>query len=541
MLNFYSTCRHRLVVRTRGFQSRNRSSTLRGGTVSSKYYLKVARANDLKKPRERALFRFFEILPGLLSWSTFGGIILFSWLAPSLTAIFIILFVVYWFVKITYFSFYLKSGYEKMRKREKINWLKKLRRIKNWQKIYHLVLIPVYKEPLEILEASISSIKKSNYPKSRLIIVLSYEERAGRETEKNVLILKKRFGKDFFKFSLTCHPKDLEEEIPGHGSNDAWASKFAKEKIIDPLSIPYENVIVSSFDADTVVFPQYFSCLTYHYLTSPEPCRTSFQPIPLYINNIWQTPAFSRIFAFSSTFWHTMNQERPEKLITFSSHAMSFKALVEVGFKQKNVVSDDSRIFWQCFFYYDGNYRVQPLFYPLSMDANCAKSTLKTAVNIYRQQRRWAYGVAEIPYFLFGCLKNKKVPFLKKLFLGFDLLEGHWSWATASLIIFLLAWAPIFLGGGNFSQTLLSYNLPTITSRILTIATFGIIFNCYLSIILLPPKPPNYGRYKYLLFAFSWILLPVIMVIFSALPALEAQTRLMLGKYMGFWPTEKTR
>jgi hypothetical protein len=32
-----------------------------------------------------------------------------------------------------------------------------------------------------------------------------------------------------------------------------------------------------------------------------------------------------------------------------------------------------------------------------------------------------------------------------------------------------------------------------------------------------------------------------MMIFFSSLPALDAQTRWMLGKYMGFWPTEKYR
>jgi len=31
------------------------------------------------------------------------------------------------------------------------------------------------------------------------------------------------------------------------------------------------------------------------------------------------------------------------------------------------------------------------------------------------------------------------------------------------------------------------------------------------------------------------------MIFFSALPALEAQTRWLFGKYLGFWPTEKAR
>jgi hypothetical protein len=59
--------------------------------------------------------------------------------------------------------------------------------------------------------------------------------------------------------------------------------------------------------------------------------------------------------------------------------------------------------------------------------------------------------------------------------------------------------------------------------------------------LLLPPKPVNYGNFKYLFFALSWLFLPITMIAFGSLPALDAQTRLMFGKYMGFWPTEKIR
>lgn len=507
-------------------------------------YLFISKASDLKKPQERFLYRVLEIGPGFLAWGTLFFLILFSWLKPTWVAVFIIIFVIYWFFRTIYLSFHLSSGYKRMREHEKIDWLARLNFAKqnlDGQSIYHLVILPMYTEPLEIVKGSFYSLMNSDYPKDRMFVVLACEERVRAKVQSIAENIEKEFGQKFAKFMVTWHPVGIPGEIAGKGSNETWAAREAKEKIIDVLGIPYENIIVSSFDVDTSVPQKYFSCLTYHYFVSQNPTRTSFQPIPLFINNIWQAPAFSRIFSFSSTFWHTMNQERPEKLITFSSHSMSFRALVDVGFKQTNVVSDDSRIFWQCFLYYNGDYRVQPLYYPVYMDANVASSFWQTLINIYKQQRRWAYGAADLPYFLFGFLKNKKIPLLRKLSLSFELIEGHWSWATASILIFLLGWLPLILGGEDFSQTLLGYNLPRTISWILTIAMVGLVSSAYFALHLLPPKPPSHGRFKYILLVAEWFLLPIMMIFFTSLPSLDAQTRLMFAKYMGFWPTPKTR
>ena len=516
----------------------------------SEYYLKIGRAADLRDKKERIIFRFLEILPGALSWLTLFLIVFLSWQKPVWIAVFIIAFDLYWLFKIVYLSLHTRMAYRKMKQYEAVDWLAKLNeskihnlksKIKTWQDIYHLIIFPMYQEPLDIVKQSLQAVVDCDYPKEKMIIVLSYEEKAGNEAKMTAEAVEKEFGKNFFKFLATCHPKNLPGEIAGKGSNETWAAKKAKELIIDSLKIPYENIIVSCLDADTIIFPKYFSCLTYHYLTTKKPFRTSFQPIPLFINNIWQTPAISRVIAFHTTFWHTMNQERPEKQITFSSHSMSFKALVDIDFWQTNVVSEDSRIFWQCYLFYNGDYKVESLYYPISMDANVAPTFGKTLVNLYKQQRRWAYGVGDISYFLFGFFKNRKTPPLKKIFPAIWLIEGHWSWATNPLMILFLGWLPLILGGSHFAQSVLSYNLPQITRLILTIAMIGIVFSSYLAILILPPRPPQYGRWKYIFFVLQWLLVPINMIFFGSVPSLEAQTRWILGKYLGFWSTPKTR
>ncbi|MDP2735551.1 MAG: glycosyltransferase family 2 protein [bacterium] len=514
------------------------------------HYFAVGRASDLRSPKDRRLYRFLEMLPGMLLWGTFALAILLSWLQPLWVAFFMMAFVIYWLLRTLYLSFHLWTGYRQMRENEKKDWIKELEKLSlkeyqipvgSWKELLHLVVVPTYKEPLEFLRSTFRSLKESSYPKDRMVVVLGIEQREGREAQKKADAIRREFGQDFLKFLVAEHPDGIEGEIAGKGANESFAARAAKEAIIDPMGIPLRNVIISSLDADTVVFPQYFSCLSWYYVTTSDPTRTSFQPIPLYLNNIFSSPPISRVFAFSSTFWHTMNQQRPEKLVTFSSHAMSFEALVSVDFRSANVVNDDSHIFWQCFFKYEGNYKVQSLYYPVSMDANAAQSLRMTLGNIYRQHRRWAYGAGEVAYVLFGFLKTKAIPFSRKASLALELVESHWSWATAPLLIFALGWLPLVLGGEVFSQTLLSYNLPRFVSNILAVSMLGLVGTGVLSMYLLPERKPSFGRMKAFWFVAQWVLLPLSMIFLMALPAIEAQTRWMLGRYLGFWVTPKER
>jgi hypothetical protein len=55
------------------------------------------------------------------------------------------------------------------------------------------------------------------------------------------------------------------------------------------------------------------------------------------------------------------------------------------------------------------------------------------------------------------------------------------------------------------------------------------------------PAMPERAGHKKFYHLIQWILVPLTITVFGAIPALEAQTRLLLGKYMGFWVTPKYR
>ena len=502
-------------------------------------YIKAGTALDFTG-RDKIIYRLLEIFPGALAWATLLGMVAASYFIPVWAAVFIIAFDVYWLVKTVFLSFHLRANFKRMQENLKIDWHERIFRLR-YKHIWQLVILPMSKEPYEVVRDTILAIKESSWSKDKMILVLSYEERYRDGSEEIGSRVQKEFKDIFPNFLITRHPMGIKGEIPGKGSNESWAGKFVKENFIDPRKIPHENIIVSSFDIDTRVYLQYFEILTWHFLTAENPLRSSYQPVPVYNNNIWQVPALSRVVATSGTFWQMMQQERPERLTTFSSHSMSFKALCDLNFWQKNIVSEDSRIFWNTLLFYDGDYVSVPLSYPVSLDANLASTPWGTIKNVYKQQRRWAWGAENFPYAAFGFLQNNKIGLRKKIYYLFNMIEGFWSWSTNAIMIFALGWLPLLLGGREFNQLVLAYNLPQITRIIMTLAMVGLLASAVISMKLLSPRPKEYGKKRTLSMLLQWILVPVTVIFFGSIPALDAQTRLMLGRYMGFWITPKDR
>lgn len=512
-------------------------------------YLKISKAADLPDIKDRMIYRIFEIFPGFLSWATLIVLVVFSAIKPVWAAYFIIAFDVYWLLLVIYLGINLYAAYLSMKRNIKINWLEQCEKLSpsgdynlKLRDIIHLVIFPTYNECLEVIRPSFESIIKNGYPTDKMIMVLAIEERAGEQAKEKARIIEREFSSKFKHFLITVHPDGIAGEIKGKGANQAWAAREAKREIIDKFGYDYNRILISIFDMDTVVIPGYFYCLTHKFLTVPNPYRASYQPIPVYHNNIWQAPFFARVAAASNTFWQMMQQIRQEKLATYSSHSMTWRALVDIDFWSTNMVSEDSRVFWHCYLHYKGDYRVEPLYFPVSMDVCMDETIFRTMKNLYKQQRRWGWGVENLAYLMFNTLKERKIiPVGKMINKIFVQLYGFHSWATNALIIGVIGWMPMILGGDSFNATVLSSNLPVVSRTLMTVAMIGMVFSAIISSMLLPKRPANYGFFKSVAMALQWLILPVSIIFFGSIPGLEAQTRLMLGKYMGFWVTPKIR
>jgi len=534
------------------------------------------------RPRQAKLQRTLEILPGACSWGVLLGLIFLSIFYPFIAAILIVAFYLSWILRVLYSTIFLLFSYLQLNIEMNTTWMRRIQGIDNlnvyrqeistkkfgrhWQQrishqihlgqlnklassqnpppasgsIYHLVIFPVIKEGRDILEPAIEAISRQNFPLKQIVIVFALEERALPPVQQAVYELEKKFKDVFFNCIVVLHPAIVPGEARVKGANATCAAKEAAV-FFQKHQIPFENVIISCFDADTVVSINYFSCLSYHFMICPDRLQASFQPIPVYHNNIWHVPGFARVVETGSSFYQLIEATNPEKLVTFSSHSMSFKALVDVDYWPVDMISDDSAIFWKAYIHYDGQYRVIPMYVTLSMDVVSAKNWWQTVKSVYKQKQRWAWGVENFPIVMRAFLKSKRIPLYEKLRLGFKLFEGHLSWATSGFILSIIGWLPVIFARREFTASVVYYNVPDIANTIFALGFFAICITILLSLSLLPKTKIRYRWLLKLGHAFEWMMVPFILVFFSALPALHAQTRLMLGKYLEFWVTDKHR
>ena len=483
--------------------------------------------------------RLFEILPAFLAWSTLLLPFVLIHYAPVAVAIFLMLYVFMWFLRAIEFGYFLVYSYIQYKKVLSTRWEEKAKMLPKTdiriEDVIHLIIIPTYKESGEVLEESIHTIASANYDQKKIIVCLATEERDAERGRKNAAFLQKKYAHVFRDFWWVEHPKNLPHEIAGKGANITYAGRQCAQNI-RKANIPLHHVLVTTLDADNKIHNDLLWCLSIAYVQEPERHKRSFQPIPLFFNNIWQVPVLNRIVALSSGYWHMIESGRPDRLRNFSSHSQPLTALVEMDFWDVTTIVEDGRQYWRSYLHFFGDYEVIPVFLPIYQDAIMSSTLFRSLVGQFQQLRRWAWGASDIAYFADGIRKHwKKLPKGKTLLQFFRLVEGHYMWATAALFLSIATPSLRFLWE-DFSESVLGNHIALILSTLFHIALFGICISIVLTFFVLPAPPKKSQRIGLL---FQWILFPVVTICFGTFPALVAQTQLALGQKMKFNVTEK--
>ncbi len=484
-------------------------------------------------------------MPGLSTWLllTCPVWLTFLWGSDGATwvAMGVLAFDVYWLIR----SFLVIQGvyqtYFRMRRDMRADWLERCRSVPVVDgsvpplEYHHLSIIPTYTEPYHVLEKTVQAIVDAAYPPEKKMVAI-----ITRETDKagwvNVARLKEQFGKHLGGF---YHVKDPLEPgiVVGKSAAMNWGGRWMHRVLVE-AGFDTSRVLVTDLDSDYRVHPQYFAWISFHHAAEPLRDTVIWQPVPLFHNNIWQVPTAIRVMSASTSQWQMFLHSRPQRLVAFSSYTCSLQFIDEVGYWDKDVIPEDSRFYWKAFFRFGKRFAVKSVYLPLYGDSPTGRDYAAAHASQYNQIKRWAWGVTDIPYVLMRFHRHSEIPLRLRLRRFLNLYLMHVNWVFMPLLLMFGTSVPVWVNA-DFSITDLGDNLWLYSSSIVFSTLIVIFALVFLEILMLPPKPAEWGWIRRTLVHFQYLTYPIVGLVLSVLPALEAHTRLLLGQYLEYRVTEK--
>ncbi|RLC35636.1 hypothetical protein DRH14_00295 [Candidatus Shapirobacteria bacterium] len=495
------------------------------------------------------IYRFWEMLPGLLAWTTILFPIIGSFFCPVAVTYFVIAFLIYWLYQSFQSAILAVIGYFKIKKYSAINWQKKFNQQKNenflnYSKIKHVVIISSFKEPIKVIDMAIGSLSKQiDIDLKKIFIVLAQEGRAGKQNNQTTKkYFENKYKGIFADLVFTEHPPGLEGETIGKHSNEAWAAKYFKKNYIDKKiqNLDFDHTTLTSCDVDTIFHPKYFSALTYFFASDPNRYYRFWQSPIFWHHNINSVPAPIRIIGTMGNVIHIANIQEPDTLFfNYSCYSSSYRQIDSAGYWDLDVIPEDWHIFLQSFFSSGGRSSVNPIFLPTVVDAPDGKGYFDALKNRYNQCLRHAWGATDIAYAIEQSRLHSEIPILTRLLRVYKLIKTHIIWSSNWFILTLGTSLPTILNP-RFFQTSFGYNLPRIANVILTICLIPL----FVLIVLdwkLRPKSSTKGFKNFFKNFIQWPLMPIATLTMAVLPGLHSHTRLLFNKRLEYKTTTKDK
>jgi hypothetical protein len=413
----------------------------------------------------------------------------------------------------------------------------------SWNDVHHVVIIPNYREPEAILNRTLDHLAQQYQAKDRMTIVLAMEAAEAGSVEK-AECLSGHWNSYFANFFFTVHPRGLPGEMQCKSANEAWGARWVKRKLVDELGYNLDHIVITTMDADTIWHKNHFYALTYLFALNRKRYLSFWQAPIRYHTNIWDINPLLRIVnAYSTAFELAYLSARWWFPMPISSYSLSLRLLDASGYWDPDVIADEWHMFIKAYFAREGQVEIERIFLPFSADATTGKTLWDALKNRYQQSLRHAWGSKEVGYIIAKMLEHPemRVRFAFQILfrVAHDILLAGAGW----VILTVGSQLPLVLYP-NLLERMWQQGFDTTPSFVLMQVSFflvsvlGIVF-WYQDVKARPPRPHPATALDTVLTVLSFPLLPVLTLIFVAIPVLQAQTRLLIGVPLQFRVTKK--
>jgi hypothetical protein len=501
----------------------------------------------LLEKNESAFQRFLEVLPGFSTWAVMTSPIWLGIFYPEAIVYILTFFTVYWSFLSFRHTIGMYQGYNNYKREMAMDWMaacnslnftelpEKATLPKKFEDLRHLILIPAVNEPERVLKSTMDALAAQTFPLEQVVIVFTIEARGAEKVIPSLENVIKEYKHRFCKFLIYTHPAGIPGEAVGAGAaNRTWGAKNGVAELKESGE-NLRNYIFTTIDADHVLDRQYLARLSHLYLTADRRDHHYYSTaVYLFNNNLWRVPPLMRIEANAVTLaclsdWIVT---KPNMKDTFSSYSLSLQTLMDADYWDVSLGVDDTIMYWRAFFAREGDFDGMPHWIPFSADAVEGKNFLDSHISLYKQLLRWGWGIIEFPLSMKGLIRSKTIPVSRKI----AWLVKHFEKRVLLLnTVFLITFgfSLVTLVNPYVKQSNFAYSLPQLMSAILTITLVCILPGTYYRVMLAAPFPKDWSLIKRFLAVFiEGPLIIVNLLTYSFFPAVEAQTRMLLGKKM---------
>ncbi|RKP00797.1 hypothetical protein CXG81DRAFT_12802 [Caulochytrium protostelioides] len=325
--------------------------------------------------------------------------------------------------------------------------------------VRHVILLPNYKEGMDTLCETLDVLASHSRAATAYHVCLAMEA-SERDSDVKARTLQRMYTDHFLRVDFALHPRGLDDEIGGKGSNVAWAARcmaalypetdanddadaspLASSSSSNPSSSSTNtpHVVVTVIDADTAFAEDYFAAVTYHYVvaSAERRARMLFAPCTVFDRNASAVPPFVRTtdMLWSIGVLGNLYDSSPIKF-PCSAYSATLALVRAVGGWDggAEALGEDMHMMLKCFFATRGRVDVTSVYSPASqcnVEGEPGSGWAGALAARYTQATRHIWGSLDTGY----ALRRTLEVFVDDA----HLFLGHWYMAMVALALLMPA------------------------------------------------------------------------------------------------------